>query len=110
MDKYQLLNMYKVFVPRSKCIFRESLMELEEQSFQIELNYFDSEGSHQHVSFPKITPYKHPIKLYLSVQKEKKCRVLAIIPLSSSSSNFRIDTYCLTTIRRGDRELSSTLW
>ncbi|GFX67455.1 hypothetical protein TNCV_3463441 [Trichonephila clavipes] len=71
MDKYQLLNMYKVFVPRSKCIFRESLIELEEQSFQIELNYFDSEGSYQDVSFPKITLYRHHIKLYISVQKEK---------------------------------------
>ncbi|GFQ90020.1 hypothetical protein TNCT_398031 [Trichonephila clavata] len=100
MDKYQLHNMYKVFVPRSKCIFRESLIELEEQSFEIELNYFDSEGSYQNVPFPKIVPYRHHIMLYISVQKENNAGLwlsyrLVLHRVSLESTHIALQLYAV---------------
>ncbi|GFT53745.1 hypothetical protein NPIL_577941 [Nephila pilipes] len=70
MDKYNLHKMYKVFVPRSTSVFRETFMEFEEQTFEIELDYFDDTCSSQHhIPFRKLTPYKHNVMLYISIEE-----------------------------------------
>lgn len=72
MDKYHLYNMYKIFVPRSGCIFRETLVDFEEQSFEIELNYFDENAIPQYsVPFKKLIPYNHYVMVYMSIKQEK---------------------------------------